>query len=270
MNLDFEKFNEEISFSYWEHIPGFNRSIVADSAIPNKWHVMTKDLDKKSASLFTTYENGEIICYDQDIHAVVPQLLDLEPLIETYEKIRRLPNFDSNHCPLMEFQTDRDGKNYFLQYHRTLDFEPADFVLDRLANKDEIEAIFVRGATPKEGIKSKILISKKTHTLFEYERAALDVFTCMEESVATEILSRRIGTLISGPHKNLNILSSFAAEHNNRSLAFKPQNLIIYGEDIFEHAELSYKIMMAHKTGKTQYLDINIVADGRRAILSRS
>ena len=40
--LDKDEVKSQISFSFWEYIEGFNHTIVADCAIPNRYHIMTK------------------------------------------------------------------------------------------------------------------------------------------------------------------------------------------------------------------------------------
>lgn len=43
LGIDTDKFCNGISYSYWEKIGGLNRSIVADSAIPNRYHVFSSE-----------------------------------------------------------------------------------------------------------------------------------------------------------------------------------------------------------------------------------
>jgi hypothetical protein len=42
----------------------------------------------------------------------------MKEIIELYAKVKVAPNFDPNNCPVMEFQTNTEGKHYFLQYHK--------------------------------------------------------------------------------------------------------------------------------------------------------
>ena len=49
-------------------------------------------------------------------------------------------------------------RNDFLQYHRSRDYSPVDFVLEGMPKKGQLEMPFVRGATPKEGIECKVLV----------------------------------------------------------------------------------------------------------------
>jgi hypothetical protein len=153
---DEEKFKQNASFSIWEAIGGINRTVVADSAIPNRFHIMSFYLEKKRLIggdylfNYAIVENGKLI---QEFIKPLPKDLrgDLAELTGIYEEIRNMDRFDPKHCPIMEFQTF-NGKNYFLQYHRARDFSPAGFTLDRSLKDGETEVLFVRGATPEEGM----------------------------------------------------------------------------------------------------------------------
>ena len=114
------------SFSIWEYLDGIKRTIVADSAIPNKYHITTNRFGDNWIHNRTIFEKGKKP--NQYLNKLTPELEEgLEEFIETYEEIRHLKNFDPNHCPIMEFMTI-GNKNYFLQYHITRDFEPSTFV----------------------------------------------------------------------------------------------------------------------------------------------
>ena len=155
LGLDLDRFNSEVSFSFWEFIEGYNRIVVADSAVTGRYHVMTKG---PSALSYAIVEDGAVVKeFAYDLPAELTK--GLPALIKTYEQVRNLGNFDPNHCPIMEIKTVCD-ENYFLQYHRTRDFEPTQFKLERELESGEIEAQFVRGATPPEGVTHKVIIYK--------------------------------------------------------------------------------------------------------------
>ena len=59
---------------------------------------------------------------------------------------------------MIEVQTVNDT-NYFLQYHRTRDFRPTTFTLERTAETGETEALLVRGSTPEEGIVCDVTVA---------------------------------------------------------------------------------------------------------------
>ena len=145
-----EQFRAETSFSLWEDIPGYCRTVVADSAIAGRHHIMTVKYGESGHVSYTIVEDGII---HTNFGSELPDELTkgIKSLVETYEQIRNLPNFDPNHCPIMEFKTWRE-RDYFLQYHRTRNFEPTTFTLDREPKNGEIEVLFVRGATMPEGM----------------------------------------------------------------------------------------------------------------------
>ena len=94
-------------------------------------------------------ENGDIVL-NAPMKITSEMKESLDDVIELYETIRNIQKFDPNHCPIVEFQTDKYKNNYFLQYHRTRQMEHTTFILDRDLQEDEFEAVYVRGATPPE------------------------------------------------------------------------------------------------------------------------
>jgi len=154
---DEKKFKSEVSFSFWELLEGYNRTIVADSAVKGRYHVMTylapilKPEEKRSSLYnYAIVENGLIV--QEFIKPLTSDLKEgLPKIIEFYESVRNLGKFDPNHCPIMEIQTIGD-KNYFLQYHRTINRDLSTFSLDRELENGEYLAKFVRGTTKPEGI----------------------------------------------------------------------------------------------------------------------
>jgi hypothetical protein len=142
-----DDFESKVSYSYWEVLEGYNRSIIADTAVPNRFHIFTTKED--------VFHNYLIVDGVDTLYCgpgQLPEDLDnISGVIDFYQQINNLPNFDLQHCPLVEFQTF-NGENYFLQYHRTRDKVESDFVLDRELKDGEVEACFVRGATCPDGV----------------------------------------------------------------------------------------------------------------------
>jgi hypothetical protein len=142
LDLNFEDFYKNISYSYWKKVEGVNRSIVADSAIPNRYHIFTSDINELSFPKYLVIENGEIITDYDKTNKKITEIA--QNSVSFYEEKRRLQKFNPNHCPIIEFQTDKAYKNHPLQYHRTRDMEDATFTLDRDLEESEIEATFIR------------------------------------------------------------------------------------------------------------------------------
>ena len=144
MGINPNTFKDEISFPYWEHLAGYNRTVVADSAIKGKYHITTFG---EGRATYTILEENKIKNFGNS-----PKNSDkeFEELIKLYEEIRNFNKFDSNNCPTMELQTFK-GKHYFLQYMKGRNFNPPNFELKRWMKKGERKAMFVRGATSSEG-----------------------------------------------------------------------------------------------------------------------
>lgn len=150
-NIDKESLMTEVSFSFWEQIGGYNRTIIADSAVLGRYHVTTFSKTPPIRIYSIVESQGNVQHFGDPLPSDADNFFEL---VKLYEQVRNLDRFDPNHCPILEIQTV-DTKNYFLQYHRTRDFSPANFSLDRTAEADETIAIFTRGATPQEGVTAK-------------------------------------------------------------------------------------------------------------------
>src|SRR3989344_2761350 len=221
LGLNQAEFRRQTSFSIWEALPGFNRTVVADSAVEGRYHIMTMSKDwKNRLHSYTLVDNGAEI---KDYVNPLPEELrkGLSELIETYEKIRTLGRFDNNHCPIMEFQTFR-GKNYFLQYHRTRDFSPAGFTLDRGLQEGEIEIPFVRGATSKEGGVFKVTVYYSGDLFFnpEDEDGSFDFH---RNTIFSDLQYRKRRLQVRSEAFVASELDALAVGHYPRSRMFKPE-----------------------------------------------
>ncbi|MBI2029789.1 hypothetical protein HYT02_05205 [Candidatus Gottesmanbacteria bacterium] len=159
MGIDPEHFLADISYSYWEYIDGYNRTVVADSAIEDRFHVMTNRSNNKQKGDFVDcyciVENGQIIYKGPSYAREFPEFLQRGVITatDTYQQIANLERFDPKRRPIIEMQgpIENPDINYFLQYHRGTEFRPSTFTLNRNASKGEIEATFCRGATAEKG-----------------------------------------------------------------------------------------------------------------------
>ena len=175
----------------------------------------------------------------------------------------------------MEFQTV-GGINYFLQYHRTRDFKPTTFSLDREIKKGEVEAFLVRGVTPPEGLTVNTTLAYAGWALGEdYEKWNLNdedaSFDIHYNMVLYEIGSRkRKAQFIRGYGIN-DILWEIAIGHTSRSHIFKPEvSLIVPRNTLYEDDELELLFKEAERTGKDQSIKIHVVSDGRKAYVKRT
>lgn len=245
---------------------GYNQSMIADNAIPGRYHIFTV-----SAADASPYCNYSIV--DQDNVNIVQNHgtdIDLESFLRSaatfvryYESIRGLSRFDPKHCPIIECQW-LGGIHHFLQYHRTRDYEPAQFELAREAGKDEIEAILVRGATPPEGIVvNASLYDLRTHrTLLEHEEAAFDFYE-KREGVFSELMMRRRGVFFHNEEHLPTFARNACMKHFARSSLFKP-GISFIGS--FPPKKSLKKIAQSSgMSGAPYHLPMHIISDGRRA-----
>ena len=207
---------------------------------------------------------------------------NVEQLIELYERIRSLPNFDENHCPIMEVQTSSDGEDYFLQYHRThCDFSPPNFVLDRPLEEGEIKANWVRGATSSEGITVEtVLIYGAEYTgkwSFTDMKATCDLASSFHDArLLGEVVSKYADVVMHS--RDLEGIAAYSTRnsavdsnpHWERSGLFKPPlSIAIYGEHFLREGERESMKEKAKATGENQGLTLKFTSDGRNAYVKR-
>lgn len=292
LDLDKDEFEQQVSFSIWEELSGLNRTVIADSSIAGRYHVMTLSAEKNNWLInYAIVEDGELA---HEFIRPLPEELrkGLRGLIETYEQVRNLGRFDQNHCPIMEFQT-HNGKNYFLQYHRARDFSPSEFTLERALQDGEIEVPFVRGATSQDGRDFKVTVYYNKEWYFnpEDEDGSFDLHY---NWVFSELQSKRRKLQVIPGDNLTEELKSMVAYHSQRTKMFKPEistifpiesvmrdNEILYtfphfnngenvprdpilknGEKVFDFGDESDK-------GHNSYINLHFVSDGKKAFVKR-
>lgn len=256
--LDNEEFKNQVSFTIWEKIPGFNRIVIADSAVPQRYHIMTAQ-EKVNFRNYVIIEDGRIIRhFGASLSARLREGIDR--LIETYEAIRNLDRFDPQHCPIMEFQTHQ-GRNYFLQYHRTRDFSPAEFRLERETEEKEVEVPFVRGATSPEGMLCKIALYYANMLTGDFDPDHEDgSYDLHWHYVWPELMVRMRKAQMVNTNNLDFTMESFVINHTQRSKLFKPQVSILHDINVLLRDYKNFK-----KNGKNVYLHLHITSDGRRS-----
>ncbi len=293
LQIDYDEFIGQLSYSYWEKIPGINITITADSAVKDRYHITTRE--RNEGGLFEWWhsynfvENGCLIGNESCSYSELPGLPlvavgNFNQLIELYEHIRSLPRFDSNHCPTMEFVTRINGnniENYSLQYHRTRDFDAPDFELGP-GNLEATEFRNVRGKTPPEGIDCKVVIAYAAEWVDEENfgpNKKWSWYVPEEEEGAIEapVNNKRMDEIMS-KRRSLQISDSsffsLATGHGLRSLWFKPRVSIISSEPMINglfksNTELRRAWDKAEETGENQYINLHVVSDGRKAFVKR-
>jgi len=269
LRVPLSEFEEQVSISFWELLDGYNRKIIADSAVKGRYHIATSTRDGNFMN-YAIVDNGTIAIF------LNPPPADFEnglgDVITFYESVRNLPRFDPNHCPVLEVQTV-DEKNYFLQYHRTRNFEPSQFRLDRRPNKNEVEASFVRGATPPEGVTCKTTLKYGNIDYNDYEKlceAEEGSFDFHYFFTFSELMVRRrkLQVLCENPDESL--FFSLVVGHLTYSKFFKPGVSVgILGCPLVSDEEFQRATALASATGEIQTIDLHVVSDGRTAYVER-
>jgi hypothetical protein len=143
--IDPQKYLTDLTYSFWQYVPGLNVLIGADTCNPKKHYCVVNAYHNKYNGYFVLNE-GQIkpVGRKQDI-------LFPDKLLETaalYDSITAA--LDPNHCAIMEFKVNEEGEVFFLQYHRTQDINHSRFQLSK-DQKRGIKAQYVRGATSQQG-----------------------------------------------------------------------------------------------------------------------
>lgn len=265
-----QTFAAEISYSYWEGLEGVNRTIVADSARKGRYHIFstlfTPFRGGTQAELGYGYkilEGGKMIAGNSSEYLPPESNEQLASLIPFYEAIRGLDRFNNNHCPLIEAQSV-NGQNYFLQYHRGVDFQAPQFSLDRQPEANEITPFWVRGATPPEGLFLTVGVYwDDPNPANGGEEAAVN-HDGSPFRVEAAIRQRKLQLIATGNHPNY--LYCTPAGHQPRSKLFKSQlGAVLLGTDYDSLAVgIDYSIEQP-----VSYMRIKYLADGRKGYLKR-
>lgn len=256
-------FMKDLSFSYWQALPGINRAVIADSAIKGRHHILSYGQDMRQGFFvlrnhaYYIIENGQVTEGD---NYKFPKESDsmYQSVIDFYESVRSLPKFNPNHCPIMEVQTV-NKKHYFLQYHRTRDFQAADFVLDRPAGEGEMEAVFVRGVTPSEGMSVTVGVHYDALMPKPEEEGAMD-FWPNRQLIEAFVRNRKLQII------DAKDMFSDDPGHRQRSLLFKPQLSIALERD--QRDLLKAGINYSEENPQPMF-QVEVVSDGRKAYIKR-
>lgn len=271
-----ETFIQQTSFSFWEFIEGYRQKVIADSAVPNRYHISTRLPVVKGFQNYTIVENGEIVLTGNE---PLPEELkrNLPKLIESYEVVRKLGHFDPNHCPMTEWITPLDASvNYFLQSHRTRDFVPSTFRLTREARDGETEMLLVRGSTPEGGmvIRCTAVYGREASQRMR-EGILPDEEGCFHAHynwLFEEIMFQRRRLQVNRMKYMSGLFNEIAKGiHLSHSAMFKPE-ISVFVDEHKIIPEVLFKPMRrkALREDIDQMIDLHIESDGRRALLRRA
>lgn len=264
-----QEFLAETSYSYWAGLKGVNRAIVADSAIRDRYHIFSNllvpTMGGRQAELGYGYkilEGGKVIA-GASSQRLPPESDDqLASLAPFYEAVRSLDRFNNNHCPIIEAQS-LDGENYFLQYHRTVDFQAPQFSLDREPEEREVTPFWVRGATPPEGLSLTVgVYFDDSNPANGDEEAAVHGGSPFRVEAA--IRQRKLQLIATGNHPNY--LYCSPAGHQSRSELFKSQLAAALLKRDYKALAADIDYSLEHPVS---YMRIRYVADGKKGYIKR-
>jgi hypothetical protein len=280
---DAKSFKEGVTFSYWREIPGYLRKVVADSAISDRYHITTVSRQHGKSWHYTLFDNGRVIELGEPLPGDLRK--GLGRLLDTYDAVRNLANFDPNNCPVMEFVTSYgSSEDYFLQYLRGRDFVPSEFTLPGVQQSEgDAKALFVRGATGPEGMSCRVVIARAYQSGMGMERelpSNEDGFLGSNESATmAELMSskRKLHIHVARGERRLK-LGEFCDNHESYSTLMGPQVAVIVGKSnpIMPAKELKAIMKDRHRKVKGGVdlpevaMAVNVVSDGRIAYLKRS
>ncbi len=268
LKKDMDNKLDNLSFSYWEQIPWYNRSVIIDKNIENRFHVFTKETNPKDYKMaienYTILENGKVVMSEW---SVLPNsMIDaMTSLIEGYQEVTCLERFSNNHAPVLEYQTTPQGEHYFLQYHRSSDKHIKNkFQLDRPLKEYEIETIFSRGITNPEWEIFDITIKNGNPKMY-----AKEIWTLLEwwSQAINEYMSKRRKVIIK-ERSNLYYLSkAFCDWHLWISEAFNTDLYVVLPKNYISenYKNLYFKRFSDEKQKITT--PVKITANWNRAIV---
>jgi hypothetical protein len=266
--VDKDDFEAGVSFSLWEKLGGLNRTVVADSSVENRYHVMTDGETDSGTWIreYSIFEKGKVKSF---LGSGSDSVKELERVVNLYGNVRNLGNFDPANAPIMEIQSV-GGEDYFLQYLRGRTFTPAGFELERAPKKGEKKALFTRGATVPDGVTLKLVV--------KYPKSWYDSPTPLGEdgyygsADKSEIyydMSTRMWKLTAIPPSfgSLNgTLYEAVIKHVTKNQMHQPNVSLIVPEGFIPKKEYR-KLMMG--SPRTRYIDVFATSDGRKAYIQR-
>ncbi|MCX6770877.1 MAG: hypothetical protein NTX79_02365 [Candidatus Micrarchaeota archaeon] len=256
LGVDERKFWKKASFSYWEEIDGNNLTIVADSCIKGRYHILVHN-----PITYAILENGKVAYLSHSAPDDVMQCIVGSP--DFYEKVRSLPMFSAINCPVIEAE-HLSGNHYFLQYLLGRDFDPVDFALDRPPGKNEIAALYCRGSTLAGHPDGEIISVKRLYSMTK--QIPHDGESCMHSEgismMLSELALRRqnvnfmlADSIFKQSDRETAIKSFFyrSISHTGVSRLFKPKiSLLMFASDF-------------DKRDNKEEFQAKVIADGRKA-----
>lgn len=237
------EFYKDMSFSFWEYIPGKNIAVVADDAISGRYHLTSYGSEGRGGAVGGIFNaaGAPFNFEDQtaDSMSDVVKSDKIAELIAAYEKVRALPKFSERQCAIMEMQLADDGTIWFLQYHKARPFRANEDRLDPRdydANEGWLRAQVVRGAIGSYATLQTALYypsfpkgAAQQYTPLNPEDASFDFHYDIGLS---ETVARNRVAFFSPESAHLQYRNMADGAHAPRSRWFKPFGAFSLGEDV--------------------------------------
>jgi len=264
--IDFSK----LSASRWRYVEGSNITVFADPHIDGRYYfgllpgpTPTGRYQGVGGYMF---EKGE---YDKPQQfRKHDQPFIVTPIVEFYEQIRTLPQFDTTESPVLELQQEADGTLHFLQYLKT--GKKRNFVepYDLSISESTILLTNVRGITPKEGQKLRLFIEPE-RLAPGMEGQAVFCGLMKPYEIEVQLVSQVASFILHTAY------ISFKNNHFNSSPMYRPQ--VAAGLEgcnkspakALDSLEVFLKSIGSYRrdTSSVQYLDIILTSNGHEAAL---
>ena len=250
-----EEFCRGFSFSIWQYMSGKNHTVVRDSCVPDRFHILSSLTNGKS---YDVWEQGDI-----SRRYASSSFLDeatISHLVSTYKGVHVLDHFNSDDCPIMEFQSTPNGYVYFLQTHPTRRFTPADHTLDRPTEKGEIEADFTRGALPEGGLDIDVVLTHQGFTSVSSSDGSFCPFDDAQKQLSG------IFTYEGVRH----IYEKVIANHMETANLFLPEvSVLVDPNSLFPEGYKEFYTSKVTPESMFPEITLHVESDGRRALIER-
>lgn len=280
------------SYSFSEYIEWINHTVIKDKDIKGKYYIVSRGYydegwEDKSYHDMIIIQDGEVIrewwyfrankswTISDDARKIEFRgIFNHNNLIEKYERVRKLPKFDSNHCPIMEFQSSFDGEEYFLQSHRGSDIQIKEsFTLDRQLEEWEVELDFFRGTTSPEWIiinawSFYVSDNKTRNWSFPVceEEASFDIH---HDSIFSQIMARKRKVQL-GNYKNFDWEAMcLTSGHASIAEVFKPDMYTPIPEELFNSIPFEKISDITSSMWVPYRIKLRIISDGNRCLVKR-
>jgi hypothetical protein len=265
-----ESFGSQLSYTYWEHIPGYNVVVTADDTQAGKYYVGVQSREWGFKETWIVEDGSP----EHRLAGAEDPISD-KRLIEAYETIRNLDCFDSNNCPLIELQVDGEGDVWFLQYMKGRTFTPS---TARLHQRDYRAADGWRRADAVRGMLGSFLTLQagliypeqyglsEDLPLPEFEEASFDRYP--EKALLHTLLRDRICSIYTRGKQN--VYNGIADGHTVRSQWFRPQASISISERSLAaiiDRPLHGRLLAAERQDLMARVLVDVASDGKRGFI---